>query len=335
MQSSPSSSASQPSSAAALAREERLRLRHVGFRGWLHALWRTWQRMDERNLGLIAAGVGFYAFLSIFPAMAAVIAIWGYWADPIAIAEQMELLTDVIPETAYQLIDTQITQLISTNRSTLQWASVASIVLAIWSARASVAALIRGLNAVTEAPHRTNPVRRILVAYGMTALLVLVALLAFAAVVVIPAGMAFLHLPAGVEIAVEGAKWIVLLCVVYLAVALVYRFGPNRRQSRMPWLTPGAAIAVIAWAVGSFALASYVRNFDRLNEVYGSLGAVVALLLWFYVSALVTLLGAQLNTELARVLVARRAATAREAETGLEAASGGVAGGVAEVSEKK
>ncbi|SDG50239.1 YihY/virulence factor BrkB family protein [Alloyangia pacifica] len=317
-------------SATRSTEEDRLHLRHVGVRGWLHALWRTWQRMDERNLGLIAAGVAFYAFLSIFPAMAAVIAIWGYWADPIAIAEQMELLTDVVPETAYQLIDAQITQLISTNRSTLQWASIASIVLAIWSARASVAALIRGLNAVTEAPHRMNPVRRVLVAYGMTALLVLVALLAFAAVVVIPAGMAFLHLPAGVEIAVEGAKWIVLLCVVYLAVALVYRFGPNRRHARMPWLTPGAAIAVIAWAIGSFALASYVRNFDRLNEVYGSLGAVVALLLWFYVSALVTLLGAQLNTELLRVLTARRAAEKAEAERARAEASDGVE----EVSEK-
>ncbi len=312
-----------PQSAAYAARKERVHLRHVGLRGWLHALWRTWLRMDERNLGLIAAGVAFYAFLSIFPAMAAVIAIWGYWADPIAIAEQMELLTEVIPETAFQLIDAQITQLISTNRSTLQWASIASIVVAIWTARASVAALIRGLNTVTEAPHRTNPVRRVLVAYGMTAVLVLVALLAFAAVVVVPAGMAFLHLPAGVEIAVEGTKWIVLLCVVYLAVALVYRFGPNRRRARMPWLTPGAALAVIAWAIGSFALASYVRNFDRLNEVYGSLGAVVALLLWFYVSALVTLLGAQLNIELAQVLLGRRSAGKDAAKAPSEQATEG------------
>ena len=122
----------------ASSEEDRLHLRFVGLRGWLHALWRTWQRMDERNLGLIAAGVAFYAFLSIFPAMAAVIAIWGYWADPIAISEQMDLLTEMIPEVAYQLIDTQITQLISTNRSTLQWASIASIVVAIWTARASV-----------------------------------------------------------------------------------------------------------------------------------------------------------------------------------------------------
>ncbi|HBM60082.1 YihY/virulence factor BrkB family protein [Salipiger marinus] len=282
------------------APQHRLETRSIGAQGWMRALWRTYIQMDERNLGLIAAGVGFYAFLSLFPAMAAVIAIWGYWADPVAISEQMELLTEVVPEAAYELLSTQVTQLISANESTLKWASILSIVLAIWSARASVAALIRGLNAVCGMPHRANPVRRVAVAYGMTALLVLVALLAFAAVVVVPALLSFVGLPASVEVAVEAVKWLVLLAVIYLAIALVYRYGPNRKRtrSRMRWATPGAVLAVLGWATGSLALAIYVRNFGSLNEVYGSLGAVVALLMWFYISALVTLLGAQLNEEL-------------------------------------
>jgi membrane protein len=90
----------------------------------------------------------------------------------------------------------------------------------------------------------------------------------------------------------------VLLLVVFFAIALLYRYGPNRRGARLRWITPGGIFAVLTWAAGSFALTTYVRNFDRLNEVYGSLGAVVALLLWFYMSALVTLIGAQLNAEL-------------------------------------
>ncbi|MFC4731148.1 YihY/virulence factor BrkB family protein [Salipiger abyssi] len=272
----------------------------LGLGDWLRALWQTWQRMDQRNLGLIAAGVAFYAFLSLFPAISAVIAIWGYWADPVVIAEQMELLREMIPEQAFTLLATQVDQLISANRSTLQWASVISIMVAIWSSRASVAALIRGLNAVAETPHRENAIRRLAVAVLLTGLLVITALLAFAAVVILPAALAFLRLPLPVELAVSGVKWLILLAVVFFAIALLYRYGPNRRQSRMRWLTPGALIALLAWAAGSFLLTGYVRNFDRLNEVYGSLGAVVALLLWFYVSALVTLLGAQLNTELDR-----------------------------------
>ncbi|MCR8549477.1 YihY/virulence factor BrkB family protein [Salipiger sp. P9] len=273
---------------------------------WLRALWGTWQRMDQRNLGLIAAGVAFYAFLSLFPAISAVIAIWGYWADPAVISEQMELLHEMIPEQAYTLLATQVNQLISTNRSTLQWASVISILVAIWSSRASVAALIRGLNAIAETPHRENAFRRLAVAVLLTALLVIVALVAFAAVVILPAALAFLGLPIHIELAVSGVKWLILLAVVFFAIALIYRYGPNRRRARMRWFTPGALLALLAWAAGSFLLTSYVRNFDRLNEVYGSLGAVVALLLWFYVSALVTLLGAQLNGELERLRAARK-----------------------------
>lgn len=279
----------------------RLRTSQISARDWLRSAWRTWQKMDERNLGLIAAGVAFYAFLSLFPAMAAVVAIWGYWADPVVISDQMELLRDMVPEEAFALLSTQVTQIITTSRSTLQWASVFSIVLAIWSARASVAALVRGLNVINDKPHRSNMFRRIAVAYSLTAVLVIVALVAFASVVVIPAALAFLGLPAKIEIAFEAVKWLVLLAVVFFATAVVYRFGPNRRRHRMRWMTPGAAFSVFAWAAGSFALASYVRNFDRLNELYGSLGAVVALLLWFYLSALVTLLGFQFNTELERV----------------------------------
>ncbi|EEX13321.1 ribonuclease BN [Citreicella sp. SE45] len=268
------------------------------FGDWMSALWGTWQRMDERNLGLIAAGVAFYAFLSLFPAISAVIAIWGYWADPIVISEQMELVKEVMPEEAYSLLATQISALITANRSTLQWASVISIVLAIWSSRASVAALIRGLNAVYNTPHRENAIRRLAVAFLLTVLLVLTALVAFAAVVIVPATFVFLGLPFHVELMVSMLKWAILLAVVFFAIALLYRYGPNRRQARMRWFTPGAVLALLGWALGSWVLTTYVRNFDRLNEVYGSLGAVVALLLWFYVSALVTLLGAQLNGEL-------------------------------------
>ena len=281
-------------------RRERLSLRE-----WLHALWGVWVLMDQRNLGLIAAGVAFYAFLSLFPAISAVIAIWGYWSDPIVISDQMELLSEMMPEQAYELLSTQVGQLITANRSTLQWTSVISIVAAIWTTRASVAALIRGLNAVSQAPHRANLFRRVAVAVFLTTLLVLVALVAFASVVILPAALTFLGLPFHVELAVAAVKWLVLLAVVFFAIGLLYRYGPNRRRSRMRWLTPGALLALIGWGLGSWALTTYVRNFDRLNEVYGSLGAVVALLLWFYISALITLLGAQLNGELDRLRAAR------------------------------
>ena len=279
-------------------RQAAIRPRQYTWREWWLAIANTWRGMDELNIALIAAGVAFFAFLSVFPALAALIAIWGFMADPAMIQEQLRMAQDVLPEGAYGLLRDQVAILVGANRSALQWASIVSIGLAIWTARAAAAALIRGLNTIYREPHRGNFLRRSAAAVGLTALLIMVALIAFAAVVMIPAVLSFLRLSAWIEVPITLIKWAILLGVVFFAIALLYRYGPNRRKARLQWLTPGAILAVSAWTAGSLALAMYVRNFDRLNEVYGSLGAVVALLLWFDLSALVTLVGALLNAEL-------------------------------------
>jgi len=288
------------------ARQRRvaIRPRQYSWRDWWHAIVNGLRGMDELNIALIAAGIAFFGFLSVFPAMAALIAIWGFMADPAMIQEQLQMAQDVVPEGAYGILSDQVAALVGANRSALQWTSIVSIVLAIWSARAAVAALIRGLNAIYREPHRGNFFRRTAAAVGLTALLILVALIAFAAVVLIPAILSFLRLSAWIEVPITMIKWVVLLGVVFFAIALLYRYGPNRRQARLQWLTPGAVVAVTAWTIGSLGLAMYVRSFSNLNEVYGSLGAVVALLFWFYLSALVTLIGALLNAEL-ELLTAR------------------------------
>lgn len=270
---------------------------------WKDAVLGAYRRMDEANLSLIAAGVGFYAFLSMFPALAAIIAIWGYWADPALIQDQIAMIEPMLPDSAFELVQKQATDLVAANKSTLQWTTILSILLAIWSARTAVASLIRGLNAVHDKPHRQSAIRRLVVAVALTGLLVLVAVFAFASVVIVPPLIGFLQLSGMAEFAVGLIKWAALLAVVLFAMALVYRYGPNRRGERLRWLTPGAIAAVALWTLGSLALATYFRNFGSLNEIYGSLGAVVGLMFWFWFSALVTLLGAQLNAELERMPV--------------------------------
>ncbi|RAP40326.1 hypothetical protein BYZ73_16085 [Rhodovulum viride] len=296
-------------------REAAIRPAQYSARDWRVAVFRVWQGMDERNVALIAAGVAFYSFLSIFPALAALIAIWGFLADPAMVQEQVSMAAEVLPAGAYEILQRQVTALVSTSSSALGWTSVVSVLLAIWSARAAVAGLIRGLNAIYGERNRGNPILRIALAVGLTAILIIVALLAFSAVVLIPAVLAFVKLPAAIELPIILLKWILMLGVVFLAIALVYRYGPNRRAPRLQWVTPGAIFAVVAWALGSVALAAYMRSFDRLNEVYGSLGAVVALLFWLYLSAAVTLIGAALNAELELL-------TRRDSTTGPERAEG-------------
>ncbi|GAW35140.1 hypothetical protein RA2_02200 [Roseovarius sp. A-2] len=274
------------------------RPRDLNGRAWWRVLRRVAGESDSRNLGLIAAGVAFYTMLSIFPAIAALIAIWGIAADPQTIASQLGMAQQLLPAAAYGLVEAQTEALIRSNDSTLQLTSVISLLLAVWTARNGVAALVRGLNAVYREEHRRNPLWRYVVAIGLTLLLIGVAIIAFAAVILVPIILSLMVLPFGVEALISALKWVILLGVVLFSIGLLYRHGPNRRGARVAWITPGAVLALVTWAAGSVAFSIYLRNFGSLNEVYGSIGAVIALLLWLYLSAYVVLLGALLNAEI-------------------------------------
>lgn len=266
---------------------------------WLKALRVVGGKIDDWNLGLISAGVAFYGLLAIFPALAAVIAIWGLVADPMVVDQQAELLGEIMPGEAYRLIDTQIDALTRTTSTTLGWATFVSILAALWSTRAGVSALMRGLNAIYGTPNRKSW-RHYLAALALTGVLVLVALVALTAVVVTPIVLSFLPLGTWTELALRGTRWLVAISVLLAGLSIVYRYGPNRTCVRMRWLTPGAIAVVVLWAAASLGFSYYLSNFGNYNEVYGSIGAVIALLMWLYISAFLLLLGAGLNVELER-----------------------------------
>ncbi len=271
---------------------------HIRLRDWWRVLMRVVYESDRRNLGLVAAGIAFYALVSIFPALAALIAFWGFFADPGIIQEQLNMAQRLLPEQAYGILEEQVADLISTNSSTLQLTSLLSILVAVWTARNAVAAMMRGLNSIYREEHRQSTLHRYGMAILLTVVLIVVAILAFAAVVILPAIFGHLNFPFAMEAAIAAVKWLVLLVIVLFGIGVVYRYGPNRRGPRLPWITPGAVLALLFWALGSLAFSVYLRNFGNYNEIYGSLGAVIILLLWFYISAYVVLMGAQLNAEL-------------------------------------
>ena len=272
---------------------------------WWRASLAVFNGMHQLNLGLIAAGVAFYGMLAIFPGIAAVIALWGVVSDPTIVDSQLELLRGFMPEQAFSILDSQVGRLISTNNSALGWATLVSLSAALWSSRAGVAALIRGLNAIYRVGNR-NSFREIVVALMLTMALIGVALVALASVVIVPIILTLLPLGPLTALALSAARWAIALSVVMLGLGLVYRFGPNRRGKRPRWFSPGAAVAMFIWAAASYGFSYYLANFGKYNEIYGTLGAVIALLMWFYLSAYVVLLGAFLNAELDR---ARRAMT--------------------------
>jgi membrane protein len=252
--------------------------------------------MDRLNLSLIAAGVGFFAMLALFPALAAIVLLLSWFADPGQINALLLLAGEVVPPEVHRTIMNQVAGVIAaaaTHR--IGWATLLSLLVAFWSARAGVSALIRGLNAAHEIDHRPGFVRRYLADFGLTLILCALTFLAIQAVVVAPVVMALLPLGPWAALAAELSRWMVAIGVIMLTLGIIYRFGPNRRGRRLPWITPGAIVATVLWMIVSLAFGAYLRNFAHYNEVYGSLGAAVALLMWFYLSAFVVLLGGCLN----------------------------------------
>ena len=277
---------------------------------WWRVMNRVMEDIDRMNLGLIAAGCAFFGMVSIFPAIAAIIAIFGLLADPVVVIDQLELMRDLMPEAAYTLIADQAEALIEARSDTLGWASGISLMIALWSTRAGVDAIMRGLNEIHGRPKRAG-FKRMLVALMLTISLVGVAIVALLAVVVTPIVLAFLPLgPYQVAIA-ELLRWSVALGVLIVGLGILYRFGPNARGARPGWFTPGAGIAVAGWLIASVLFSVYLSNFANYNRFYGSIGAVVALLMWFYITAFLVLMGAVLNLRLSRRAARRSEERAR------------------------
>lgn len=252
--------------------------------------------VGARNIGLIAAGIAFFALLAVFPGVAALIAFWGFMSDPMVIETQLDLLREFLPDEAFILLEGQVDRLVSAHDSTLGLTTLVSTAVTLWSARLGMGALILGLNAVHGVPNRGG-VGHTLAALALTLAVIGVAILALATVVVLPVVLAFFPLGGWAFWLLRIGNWVVVLAVVAGAVALVYRFGPNR-QPRMPWLSHGLWVAVGLWAAASVGFAEFLSRFGDYGAVYGSLGAVIALLMWFYISAYAVLLGAVLNAEL-------------------------------------
>lgn len=267
-------------------------------------LWRligaVWRATDERHIGVIAAGVAFYGMFAVFPGMAAMIAIWGFFSDPSVIPNYMNAIHGVMPAVAYDVLETQLVTLLKADPHALGWATLLSLLVALYSIHAGVAALISALNAISgHRPH--GGLRRFAGSAIMTAATLGLAVSALATVVAVPVALNFLDLGRAEGMILKILPWIVLILVLLVFLGMVYRWGPNRDGARFGWLTPGSLLAVALWAVASIAFSVYLGNFGSYNRIYGSIGAVIALLMWFYISAYIVLLGAVFNAENARL----------------------------------
>ncbi len=261
------------------------------------ALKASFTHISDNNISLISAGVAFFAMLSLFPALAALIALLGLISDPVVVVAQLEDMRGLLPDDVYEIVNAQVVSLVTARADTLGWAGVLSVAFALWSARAGVGAMMIGLNNVYNQRNR-GAARHYFRAMLLTIGLVGVAIVALLTVVVAPVVLAFIPLgPFGSFIA-DFVRWSVAIIVLLAGVGVLYRYGPNRKPARVQWLSIGAVLAVVSWALVSVGFSYYVANFGNYNQVYGSIGAVIAMLIWLWISSFLVLFGASLNAQI-------------------------------------
>jgi membrane protein len=279
-------------------------------RGWLDVVKRTQKEVKTDNVTLIAAGVAFYSMLAIFPALIAVVSLYGLVANPANVAKQVNSFAKSMPPGAGDLLTNQLQKIVSTSGGSLSIALVISILGALWSASAATQALMKGLKVIYDERETRGAAKLRGLALLLTIGAIVVVLGALGLVAVLPGVLNKIGLGHAGELAISIGRWPALIVLVAVGLAVLYRLGPDREAPRWRWVSWGAVAAVLLWVVISVAFSYYVSNFGRYNQTYGSLGAVIVLLLWLWLSALAALIGAELDAEIERE-TARQATGAR------------------------
>lgn len=274
------------------------RPRDIPRAGWRDILLRTRSEMSEDYMGITAAGVAFYLLLAIFPALAALVSIYGLMFDPADVQRQMQGAMAVLPSQAAGILEGQLRSLTAQPSSGLGVGLIVGLLLAVWSSAKGVKALIQGLNIVYDEEERRGFFKLNAIALALTVAGLVFGVVTLALIAVVPALLGNLNLPEPLRVAISLIRWPILLVAVTLALAALYRFGPNRDQPRWQWVSWGAGVATVLWLVGSVLFSVYVANFGNYSQTYGSVGAVVVLMMWFFLTAYSILLGAELNAEI-------------------------------------
>jgi membrane protein len=277
--------------------------------GWKDIVLRVYRGISEDRILLVAAGVTFYALLAIFPGLAALISIYGLFADPATIASRLDTIGSIAPGGATDVLRDQLTRLASQGGTTLGISFLISLAISLWTATSGVKAIFDALNFVYEEEEKRSFVKRNAFALLFTLGIIGFILLMLAAVVALPIALNFVPVPGLTTFLVKVGRWPILFVLLTLGLEVLYRNGPSRRQRRWRWVTWGSVFAAIVWLAASVLFSWYVANFGSYNKTYGSLGAIIGFMTWIWLSIIVVLIGAKLNAEIEHQ-------TARETTTG-------------------
>lgn len=270
-------------------------------RHWLTTLGRTlWQGLASANMSLAAAGCALYAMLALFPALTLLVAVFGTALDPAALEPQLATLSDLLPEDAYALIAERLGELATAPRPAFGPEAAIALAIALWSGSAGIRALLSALTILRGVPETRGLLAFYGTALGLTLLGVLAAAAAIAALVVLLPVLPLAGVPPELVSAIRRGTMVPASLFVCLVIAVLYRYGPAGSRAPWPEVLPGAVFATLLWAGASWLFSLYARHLGEYDRVYGSLGAAMALMMWFYVGAYALLLGMAWNVERSR-----------------------------------
>jgi membrane protein len=269
-------------------------------KGWLDILRRTYHELEQDRVLAVAAGVTFYGLLALFPALSAFVSLYGLTAEPVTVLDHLALVQGFMPPNAFDLLKEQVTNITSGERTGLGFALLFSLALSTWSANAGVKAMFDALNVAYGEDEKRSFIRLNLTSLSFTLGILLFAILSIGAVAAVPVLLDYLYLGSAAEWLLWLGRWPLLIAALMLGLATLYRFGPSRNEAQWSWVSPGAVFASFTWLIASLLFSWYVANFEDYNKTYGTLGAVIGLLMWMWISATIVLLGAEINSEAER-----------------------------------
>ena len=270
----------------------------IPFEGWKDILWRVYRQINEDHALLVAGGAAFFLLLAMFPALAALVSIYGFVADPLTISKDLSFLSGVLPAGGLDLVRSQLQTLASQDKSALSFGLVFSFLVTFWSANSGVKTLFEALNIAYDEREKRSFIKLNLVSFAFTICAIFTAIAMVSVVAVIPIALSWLRLGGFSAIVIKIVRWPALLVLVAVGIAMLFRFGPSREHAKWRWITIGSVLATLVWIAASIGFSFYLENFANYNATYGSLGAVIGFMLWAWISVVIIVIGAELDAEM-------------------------------------
>jgi membrane protein len=270
----------------------------IPFEGWRDIAHRVWANLQQHDMSFVAAGVAFFALLALFPALGAIVGIYGLIADPANVEQQFGIFRSVLPPEAQNLVLDQLHDIASGASGTLTLGVLVGLLIALWTASRGVSSIITALDIVYNQPEKRSFFRLARLSLALTAGTILFAVVALVLIVGLPAFFELFGIGRLMTALLNLLTWPLLGLGFMAGLAVIYHYGPCRDEPQWEWVTPGAVLATVLWLIGSGLFSFYVANFGSYNETYGSVGAAVILLTWVYLTSYVVLLGAEVNAEM-------------------------------------